>query len=81
MVDAVLFDPAPTISCADRSLHTVAHASMTDRFSSALSALASPVVPNATMPVAPASRYSWQSSVTASTATEPSAANGVTSGM
>ena len=79
-VAAVLFVPAPTISCAARSLQTVAHASMTARFSSALSALASPVVPSATMPVAPASRYSWQSRVTASSATEPSAANGVMSG-
>ena len=78
----MLFVPAPTISCAARSVQTIAHASITARFSvGARARVDSPVVPNATMPVAPASRYSWQSSVTASRATEPSAANGVMSGM
>ena len=47
---AVLFVPVPTISGAPRAPHTREHASMTARFSSASSAVASPVVPSATMP-------------------------------
>ena len=50
MVVRVLFVPVPTISGAPRAAHTRAHASMTARFSSASSAVASPVVPSATMP-------------------------------
>ena len=80
IVVRVLFVPVPTISAARRAAHTSEQASITACFSSASSAGASPVVPRATMPAAPASRYSCTSRSIAATSTEPSAANGVISG-
>ena len=80
MVLAVLLVPAPTISCASCSAQARAQLSITARCSAASSADDSPVVPRATMPAQPASRYSWLRRSTASRATEPSAANGVMSG-
>ncbi len=79
-VVAVELVPAPTMSWASRSTHTAEHAATTARFSSAVRAELSPVVPSGTMPVAPTSRYSWHRFVIASRATEPSAAKGVMSG-
>ena len=80
IVVRVLLVPVPTISGACAAAHARAHASMTARFSSSSSALASPVVPSATMPVAPAARYSWHRRSIAATSTAPSASNGVISG-
>ena len=45
--------------------------SMTARFSSASSELASPVVPSATIPLTPAAMYSWHSRSIAATSTAP----------
>src|SRR5438552_2254059 len=77
---AVLLVPTPTTSCAVRSAQTLAHTSTTARRSDGSRAADSPVVPSATMPATPASRYSWQRRSTASSDTSPSDPNGVTSG-
>ena len=60
--------------------HARAHASMTARFSASSSALASPVVPSATMPAAPAARYSRHKRSIAARSTPPETSNGVISG-
>ena len=65
---------------APAAAHARATASMTACFSSASSAVASPVVPSATMPLTPAARYSSHSRSIASTSTAPVASNGVISG-
>lgn len=80
MVVRVLLVPAPTMSWAPRSVATADVTAITASFSAASSALVSPVVPSGTRPTAPASRYSWERRDNASSATEPSAANGVMSG-
>jgi len=58
IVDSVLFEPVPTITRVCAAVQARRTASMTVCFSPASSALASPVVPRATMPLTPAEENS-----------------------